>query len=92
MKIAPGRRDAAPPLSFAQQRMWVLQQLAPDTFAYNMPMRLRLDGDLNIHTLEQTLGEVLRRHEVLRTVFAAPNGSPVPVVYDPERWRLPIET
>jgi hypothetical protein len=53
-------------------------------------MRLRLDGDLNIHTLEQTLGEVLRRHEVLRMVFAAPNGSPIPVVHEPERWRLPV--
>ncbi len=66
------RRDdpAAPlPLSYAQQRLWFLQQLEPDLVAYNVQVDLLLEGRLDAGALRDTFGEILRRHEVLRTVF-----------------------
>ena len=68
---------AALPLSYAQQRLWFLDQLEPGSAAYNMPVALRLSGVLNVDALKQTLDEVVRRHEALRTTFAAIDGVPV---------------
>ncbi|HEY2738209.1 MAG TPA: condensation domain-containing protein, partial [Thermoanaerobaculia bacterium] len=75
------------PLSFAQQRLWFIDQLEPDSPLYNMPTALRIEGPLDSRVLALSLGEVVRRHEALRTVFAAPagemtemNGSPVQVI------------
>jgi hypothetical protein len=56
------------PLSFAQQRLWFLDQLEPRP-AYNVPAALALEADLEVSTLEQSLAEIVRRHEALRTAF-----------------------
>ncbi|HVR99782.1 MAG TPA: condensation domain-containing protein, partial [Thermoanaerobaculia bacterium] len=65
------------PLSFAQQRLWFLDQLAPGGSAYNMPVALRVEGPLAPEVLALCLGEIVRRHETLRTVFTEVEGSPV---------------
>jgi len=75
--IVPVPRSDDTPLSFAQERLWFLDQLNPDSPTYNMPAAFRLAGDLNVNALEQSLNEVARRHESLRTVFATANGNPV---------------
>ena len=75
--IQPVPRDCELPLSFAQQRLWFVQQLSPDNDSYNMLEVLRLDGALNIAALEQSLNELVRRHEILRTTFPTVNGKPI---------------
>src|SRR5215472_6622213 len=77
-------------LSYAQQRMWFLEQLAEGSAAYHLAMGLRAMGSLNIGLLEQTWQEVVRRHEVLRTSFPARQGEPVQVIGRAERVRLPL--
>lgn len=74
--IPPRRGDAEPPLSFAQQRLWFLQQLDPDSAFYNLSAALRLQGDLHIAVMEQSIRTIVCRHEVLRTHFPAPEGEP----------------
>jgi amino acid adenylation domain-containing protein/non-ribosomal peptide synthase protein (TIGR01720 family)/FkbM family methyltransferase len=69
-------RDGELPLSFAQQRLWFLHQLEPESPAYNNPLALRLEGALAIGALAATLKEILRRHESLRTLFPAAQGRP----------------
>ena len=73
-------RDQALPLSFAQQRLWFLYQLEPDTSAYNMTSAVRLSGLLDVVALERTINEVIRRHETLRTTFAEVDGRPVQLI------------
>ncbi|NRD48556.1 non-ribosomal peptide synthase/polyketide synthase, partial [Corallococcus exiguus] len=65
------------PLSFAQQRLWFMDQLQPGTATYNMPYALRLEGPANVSALERAFGELIRRHESLRTTFHAHEGEPV---------------
>ncbi|HEV2735383.1 MAG TPA: amino acid adenylation domain-containing protein, partial [Longimicrobiaceae bacterium] len=68
--LLPVPRDGRPlPLSFAQQRLWFIAQMAPESPAYNMPYALRLRGPLDPAALERALAEVVRRHESLRTTF-----------------------
>ena len=73
-------RDIAVPLSFAQQRLWFLGQLDPNNSAYNLSMVLRLEGQLNTSALEESLNEIVQRHEVLRTRFVAQDGPPRQVI------------
>ncbi|MEH2171889.1 amino acid adenylation domain-containing protein [Nostoc sp.] len=68
------------PLSFAQQRLWVLAQLEPDSPFYNMFKAVRLNGRIDIEVLERSLNEIIRRHEILRTTFSAVEGTPVQVI------------
>jgi amino acid adenylation domain-containing protein/FkbM family methyltransferase len=77
-RLAPSpASDLEPtPLSFAQQRLWFLEQLGLDNPAYNIFAAMRLKGALNFAALEQTLDEVVRRHEVLRTSFHNIDGRP----------------
>ncbi|KYC42727.1 non-ribosomal peptide synthetase [Scytonema hofmannii PCC 7110] len=83
-------RDAELPLSFAQQRLWFVQQLSPDNDSYNMLEALRLDGALNIVALEQSLNELVRRHEVLRTTFPTLDGKPIQKIAPDTAVTLPI--
>ncbi len=78
--ITPLPDGAAIPLSFAQQRLWFLDQFEPGSPFYNVPAAVRLTGALHRPALEQSLNEIVRRHEVLRTTFATKDGIPVPQV------------
>lgn len=97
-----GRTQAAPmkrvertewmPLSFAQQRIWFLQQLDPASTAYNLLGVLRIEGDLNEDVLERSLKGVLLRHEALRTCFVQRDGSPYTKISDGEEWTMQRHT
>jgi amino acid adenylation domain-containing protein len=78
--IVPAPRDGELPLSFAQQRLWFLDQLEPGSALYNNPTAIRLTGALDAAALERTLAEIVRRHEALRTTFGAAEGRPVQVI------------
>ncbi len=78
------------PLSFAQQRLWFIDQLDPNSPLYNIPAALRLTGSLNVSVLERTLNEVVRRHQVLRTRFAAVTDQPVQIIAPELILRLPV--
>ncbi|MDH5546983.1 MAG: amino acid adenylation domain-containing protein, partial [Gammaproteobacteria bacterium] len=68
------------PLSFAQQRLWFLDQINPKSSLFNVPMFMRLNGPLNIAKLFDTFNEVVQRHEVLRTVFTSIAGQPLQII------------
>src|ERR1700721_3017751 len=68
------------PLSFSQQRLWFLEKLAPGTSVYNIPLACRLKGPLSVAALERSFGEIVRRHEILRTSFGELNGEPTQFV------------
>jgi hypothetical protein len=72
-------RDGAP-LSFAQERLWFIDRMEPGSASYNIPLARRLGGALDEAALERALGEIVRRHEALRTVFREVDGSPVQVI------------
>src|SRR6185503_14758057 len=62
--------DQPLPLSFAQQRLWFLDQLEPNSGFYNIPSAIKLKGELHVEALKESVSEIVRRHEALRTVFA----------------------
>jgi amino acid adenylation domain-containing protein len=75
-------------LSFAQERLWFLNQLEPDSPFYNMAAGLHLQGELDPPVLEQVLTELVARHETLRTTFVDRNGQPRQQIDEPAPWRL----
>ena len=89
--VLPVERTGALPLSFAQERLWFLDRLEPGSATYNMPTARRLGGALDEAALERALGEIVRRHEALRTVFAEVDGSPVQVITPFDGFALPVE-
>ncbi|MCC5616019.1 amino acid adenylation domain-containing protein [Nostoc sp. CHAB 5836] len=68
------------PLSFAQQRLWFLDRLEPGNPAYNISLAVNLKGQLEVTLLEQSLNEVIQRHETLRTTFSTVNGQSVQII------------
>jgi amino acid adenylation domain-containing protein len=82
-------RDQPLPLSFAQERVWFLNQLAPGSIAYNFQFTVRFAGALDPAALARTLSEIVRRHEVLRTSFPAVDGRPVQVIHPPFAAEVP---
>ncbi len=92
---APGierRRDpdAPVPLSFAQQRLWFIDQLAPGNPAYNIPVAIQIAGPLRIDLLRKAFEELIKRHESLRTRFLSSGGQPFQVISQCEPGLLPI--
>jgi amino acid adenylation domain-containing protein/non-ribosomal peptide synthase protein (TIGR01720 family)/FkbM family methyltransferase len=85
------RRGMRFPLSFAQQRLWFLDQLVPDNPFYNVPGGVRLEGRLDFEVLERVINEIVRRHEVLRTRIEVEGGEPVQVIDEWEPRRLEVE-
>ncbi len=88
--MAQGPRDEPLALSFAQQRLWFLDQLTPGNPVYNLPATIELTGRLDVPALAATFTEVVRRHEVLRTTYSAAAGEPVQVVAEPAAFALPL--
>ncbi len=74
--LARAPRPAELPLSYAQQRLWFLDQLTPRNSLYNMPGAVRLRGALNLEAVQSSLNEIVRRHEILRTSFPSRDGKP----------------
>ncbi|HZF09879.1 MAG TPA: non-ribosomal peptide synthase/polyketide synthase [Thermoanaerobaculia bacterium] len=88
--IQPAPRAGDPPLSFAQERLWFLEQLRPGTATYNIASAVRLVGRLDRAALAAALGAVVHRHEALRTTFAVRGGRPVQRIAPPQRLTLPV--
>ena len=88
--LARVERDAPLPASFAQHRLWFLDQLEPGRSAYHIPAAIKLVGRLDTSALERALNEVVRRHEALRTTLVSEGGIPRQVVAD--RLDLPMTT
>src|SRR5208282_2920765 len=78
------------PLSFAQERLWFLDQLEPNSAVYNIPLGLRLAGELNVPVLQRCLEEIVRRHETLHTRFEAVEGQPVQVIQPVASLEMPL--
>jgi amino acid adenylation domain-containing protein len=89
--VVPTERTGALPLSFAQERLWFIDRLEPGSGTYNIPAALRLTGALDERALERALGEIVRRHEALRTVFAEVDDAPVQVIAPFDGFVLPVE-
>jgi amino acid adenylation domain-containing protein len=79
------------PLSFAQQRLWFLDQLVPNSPFYNLAGAVRLDGRLDLEVLDSVINEIVRRHETLRTRFEVEEGEPVQVIDEWKPRRLEVE-
>ena len=75
--LLPAARVGNPPLSFAQERLWLIDRMARGTSAYNVPVVVRLDGPLEPYSVRAALNAIIARHEVLRTTFIEDNGQPV---------------
>jgi amino acid adenylation domain-containing protein len=86
--LLPVTRDQHLPLSFSQERMWFIQQLAPESSAYNIAAALRLTGPARRDALQHSLNEIVRRHESLRTTFGLADGQPVQIVAPPSEIQV----
>jgi amino acid adenylation domain-containing protein len=88
-RISPTDKTISVPLSFAQERLWILDQLEPGSSAYNIPLAVHLSGRLNVSSLQQSIGEIFRRHEVLRTTFSTEHDRPVQRIAPVTAFTLP---
>ena len=89
--IVPADRAGPLPLSFSQERLWFLDRMQPGTAVYNVPAAMRFTGALDAGVLERALGEIVRRHEALRTVFVERGESSAQVVAPFAGFTLPVE-
>jgi amino acid adenylation domain-containing protein len=78
------------PTSFAQRRLWFLNQVAPQSAFYNVPLSFRLNGPLNVSALRASLDELVARHEALRTTFSCVDGEPMQIVATSQQQELPV--
>ena len=90
LPLYPISHDRELPLSFAQQRLWVLGQLDQESAVYHMATGVRLHGVLDVPAFQKTLTEIVRRHESLRTTFVAVNGRPAQLIAQPAAVEIPI--
>ncbi|MGA2228491.1 MAG: amino acid adenylation domain-containing protein, partial [Syntrophobacteraceae bacterium] len=89
-QIRPVSRGRDLELSFAQQRLWFLNQLEPDSVAYNLSGGVKLKGRLRVDILNQSLSEIILRHETLRTTFHEKDGKPIQVISPPSGLDIPV--
>lgn len=80
LSLQPASREQELPLSFAQQRLWFLDQLSPGLSNYNIPVAIHLTGQLDLDALQQSFDQLIARHEVLRTTFQPVQGRPTQVI------------
>lgn len=78
------------PLSFAQQRLWFIEQLLPGTSVYNLPDVWHLKGPLHLDAFRNGVSEIVRRHESLRTTFPATDGKPVQLIRPFKSFHMPM--
>ncbi|HEX8088939.1 MAG TPA: condensation domain-containing protein, partial [Blastocatellia bacterium] len=90
-QIVPRQNRPTAPLSFAQQRLWFVHQFDPGSPAYNISSALRLTGQLNVRALKQSFGDVISRHESLRTTFAVVNHEPMQVIADEQSLTFSVQ-
>jgi len=88
--LKPVTKTPELPLSFAQQRLWVLEQLGNVGSTYNIPMAFRLTGQLDVELLEKSVGQILSRHESLRSVFVTQGAGPVQIIRPTSDVSIPI--
>ena len=88
--ILPRDENAELPLSYAQQRLWFLDQLQPNSALYNIPIALRLVGTLNQAALAQSLEEIIHRHEALRTNLMTVDGKPRQIIQTVTNWTVSV--
>jgi len=88
--IVPVSRNCHLPLSFAQEGLWFIHQLNPNLPTYNSPAAIRLTGSLNIPAFQQSLNEIVRRHEALRTRFTLVEGKPVQAIVPNLTVKIPL--
>ncbi|MDJ0843783.1 amino acid adenylation domain-containing protein [Crocosphaera sp.] len=88
--IVPRETQQALPLSFAQEGLWFLTQLEPNSTAYNMPFIIEIKGSLNINALEKSINEIIKRHEILRTNFISIDGQPTQIINQDINCKLSI--
>lgn len=89
LPLIPKRSDLrSATLSFAQYRLWLLNQLEPESAAYNIPAVVRIEGSLQPPTLKQSISEIIRRHEALRTNFIKQYGEAVQIIHPAVDWQM----
>ena len=88
--IKPIGRNGKLPLSFGQERLWLIEQLQPGNPVHNLRAAFRLQGALDIAILEKSIREIVRRHEILRTTFPTVNGQPIQVISPEIAIELPL--
>jgi len=88
--IKPTERVGEIPLSFAQERLWFLQELDAENAAYFVPRVIRMKGKLDVNLIERTFTEIIRRHEILRTTFPTVDGQPVQRIQPPYEFKIPV--
>ncbi|MEY8240024.1 MAG: amino acid adenylation domain-containing protein [Cycloclasticus sp.] len=89
--LFPVSREQPLPLSYAQQSLWLVEQMRPGGSAYNIKVALSIQGDLNIGLLEESLARLVQRHEVLRTTYHATAEEPVQVIHANLKFKLEID-
>ncbi|MBD2468780.1 condensation domain-containing protein [Nostoc sp. FACHB-145] len=89
-QLQPAPRNCELPLCLAQERLWFLDQLEPGNPFYNVAIAIRLTGKLNPVILEQSLNEIIKRHESLRTSFPAIDGRPIQIIHESLEIKLSI--
>ncbi|TCP59054.1 amino acid adenylation domain-containing protein [Tumebacillus sp. BK434] len=84
----PRRPPGESPLSYSQERMWVMEQMEPEAAVYNIPVAISVSGELDRELLSTSIHEVIRRHEALRTTFPVTDGTPAVLIH--EELSVPI--
>src|SRR5262249_84534 len=88
--LVPAPHEDPIPLSFAQQRLWFLDQLEPQSTAYLIANAYRFQGDLQVKVLDAVMQEVISRQEALRTIFEERAGQPIQVIHPIGHLVLPV--